>query len=86
MSKIDTSGWKEYKLSELFEIKLSHDDLQPQKLSEGEVPLVSSGKNNNGIVMNIPYDERYELFPANSITVDMFGKVFYQANPFQRYI
>ena len=50
-NKIDTTRWKEFNISDLFEVKLSRDDLQPGKLIEGNIPLISSGKTNNGIVI-----------------------------------
>ena len=81
-NKIDISKWKEYNIIDLFQIKLSSDDLQPGKLVDGEIPLVSSGKTNNGIVMYIEEQKEAKLYNENTITIDMFGKAFYQP---QRY-
>ncbi len=82
MNKINIDKWKEFNLSDLFDIKLSSDDLQPNKLDTGEYPLISSGKTNNGIVMYIKKQENATLFRKNSITIDMFGKSFFQEKEF----
>lgn len=82
MTKINIENWKEFDLCDLFDIRLSSDDLQPNKLIEGEYPLISSGKTNNGIVMHIKKQENATLYKKNSITVDMFGKSFFQEKDF----
>lgn len=75
--------WKEFKLGELFKLELSKGDLQPKKLEEGNIPLVSAGNFKNGIVMNIKNgDGKAEKFSKNVITIDMFGKAFYQNTDF----
>ena len=83
MKKIDITKWKKFSLTELFELSLSKGDNQAKKLKEGDIPLVSSGKNNNGICKYIDKgDGVAELFEANTITIDMFGKSFYQPNSY----
>ena len=81
MGKIDTSGWKEFRIGDLFEACLSKDDIQPKDFVEGEIPLVSSGKENNGIIAFVE-DEKARLWEKNTLTIDMFGKVFYQESPY----
>lgn len=81
MGKIDTSGWKEFRIGDLFEAYLSKDDIQPKDFVEGEIPLVSSGKENNGIIAFVE-DEKARLWEKNTLTIDMFGKVFYQESPY----
>lgn len=81
MGKIDTSGWKEFRIGDLFEACLSKDDIQPKDFVEGKIPLVSSGKENNGIIAFVE-DKKARLWEANTLTIDMFGKVFYQENPY----
>lgn len=78
---INTKCWKNFYIGDLFEIILSSDDIQPKNFIEGNIPLVSSGKTNNGIVAYIQCDTA-KLHPSNSITVDMFGKAFYQKDPY----
>ena len=81
MGKIDTSGWKEFQIGDLFEACLSKDDIQPKDFVEGKIPLVSSGKENNGIIAFVE-DEKAQLWDKNTLTIDMFGKVFYQESPY----
>lgn len=81
MGKIDTSGWKEFRIGDLFEACLSKDDIQPKDFVEGKIPLVSSGKENNGIIAFVE-DKKARLWDENTLTIDMFGKVFYQESPY----
>lgn len=75
--------WKEFNLTDLFDIVLAKGDLQPKKLEKGNIPLVSAGNFNNGIAMYINGgDGISEKFDKNCISVDMFGKAFYQNNDF----
>ena len=78
---IDVSGWGEFRVGDLFDMSLSKDDIQPKSIIEGNIPLISSGKTNNGIVAYIQ-DDKATIQKANTITVDMFGKAFYQVNPY----
>lgn len=81
MTQIDTSKWGKFKVGDLFEIKLSKNDLKIEECNTGSTPLISAGNENNGIVGYINRED-FEVFPANSITVDMFGKVFVQTKDF----
>lgn len=81
MSRIETKDWKEFKLEDLFDACLSKDDIQPTDIVEGNTPLISSGKENNGIIAYIS-DDKAKLWNAGTITVDMFGKAFYQTNSY----
>lgn len=74
---INTSMWKKFPINELFNLSLSKDDIQPKNIIDGNVPLISSGKTNNGIIAYIQNDNA-TIQKANTITVDMFGKAFYQ--------
>lgn len=72
--------WKEYKINDLFNIELSKGDNKANELPIGKIPLISAGENNNGIVKYINNGDGYaQIFPGNSITVDMFGNAFYQS-------
>jgi hypothetical protein len=90
---IDIKNWKSFDLIKLFDVELAKGDIQANKTDDGDIPLVSAGMANNGICKYIePTDienmtvktekGRSELFFADIITVDMFGKVFYQDKPF----
>ena len=78
---IDTSNWKDFRIGDLFDAYLSKDDIQPKNITKGDTPLISSGKTNNGIVEYID-DDKAKKWDANTITVDMFGKAFYQNSPY----
>lgn len=71
--------WREFKINDIFEIYLSKGDNKADLLDCGNIPLISSGFNNNGITKFIDSgDGISEIIPKNTITVDMFGKSFYQ--------
>ena len=81
--KIKINKWSDFSLKELgFTIQLAKGDLKAQKQEEGNIPLVSSGKINNGICKYIATTDKSEIFKAGTITVDMFGKAFYQQKDF----
>ena len=83
MKKIDITNWKVFALTDLFQVVLSKGDIQAKKMNNGSIPLVSSGKFNNGICKYISEgDGKAEMFCSNVITTDMFGKSYYQAIPF----
>lgn len=82
MSNIDTTQWKYFDILSIFNIFLADGDLQSKKVDDGEYPLISSGKTNNGICKKICKQTNSRLFKATTITVDMFGKVFYQPEAF----
>lgn len=75
--------WKKFPLNKYFDIVLSEGDNQAKLLENGSIPLVSAGSSNNGICKYISKgDGISQLFNGNVITVDMFGKAFYQPKPF----
>ena len=78
---VNTSQWGEFMVGELFDVQLSDGDNKPKKLPKGTIPLVSAGNTNNGIVGSFKSDTI--IFPAHSITIDMFGQAFYQPEEFQ---
>lgn len=84
MSKVDTTGWKQFRIGDVFEIELAKGDIQPKQVEDGDVPLVSAGNEDNGIVAMIDAvgDGISEIFPGGCVTVSMFGKAFYQNAPF----
>lgn len=84
MINLDTSEWKEFKISDLFYCKLSKGDLKENECEYGDINLVSSGSTNNGIVKKIDKngDGKAEIFKGNCLTVDMFCNCFYQDEDF----
>lgn len=81
-TSINIDNWKEFMIGDLFEIQLAQGDLQATKQNEGIIPLVSSGMGNNGICKFIEETNKSKMFNPGTITVDMFGKTFYQNNKF----
>ena len=53
MGKINVKEWHEFLIGDFFDAFLSSDDIQPKNIVDGETPLVSSGKENYGIVAYI---------------------------------
>ena len=82
--KLSDREWKEFKLQDLFQFVQSFGDNQAAKLSEGQIPLISAGSTNNGICKCIKnFDIKSQLFQGNTITIDMFGKVYYHPYDFR---
>lgn len=81
---LNTSDWKEFKLSDLFDCLLSKGDLKESECDPGSINLISSGTTNNGVVKRIDEagDGKAEIFSANCLTLDMFCNCFYQDEKF----
>lgn len=81
---LNVDSWKEFIIKDLFTVELSKGDIKYDEMDKGEIPLVSSGETNNGIVgfIDAKGDGKAEMFPGNRITIDMFGNAFYQNKPF----
>lgn len=81
---LNVTSWKEFVISDLFDVYLSAGDLKIDDCDPGNIPLVSSGSTNNGIVgyINKYGDGTAQIFKSNSITVDMFCNAFYQNTDF----
>ena len=80
---ISIESWKSIPITTLFDIKLPSGDNQEKYLPDGNIPLVSAGKTNNGIVKLIEHGAPgTEIFDGGNLTIDMFGYSFYQPNPF----
>lgn len=76
---IDTSQWKEFKLSEYFEI-VPGKYHYPEEYDIGKTPYVSASNENNGIgqKINLPPD-----FEGNCIVTGKVGcTAFYESEPF----
>ncbi|MFV8941273.1 restriction endonuclease subunit S [Serratia fonticola] len=76
----DDISWGEFKLSELFNKIEQGRRLKKDDQVKGEIPFVMSGVTNSGVVNFI--SNPVSLFPENSITVDIFGNVFYREYEF----
>lgn len=81
---LNIENWKEFIVGDLFDVSLSAGDLKIDDCDKGNIPLISSGQSNNGIVgyINEEGDEKALKFAKNKITVDMFCNAFYQYQDF----
>ena len=71
---IDTSTWKEFKMSDIG-FKNYHGIRQKQSdRTEGSIPLLTAGKENQGVAAYIGNPASTYI---DSITVDMFGNSFF---------
>ena len=82
MERINISGWKSFKIGDLFEVKkgtrLTKADMKP-----GEIRFIGSSATNNGLTARIGNSEH--IHPANTLTVcynGSVGETFYQDKPF----
>lgn len=75
---IETGEWQEFWLRDLFDFKLPQGDLQVKKVEDGDIPLITPSAFNNGLLQRISSESKSTLFPANTLTVDMFGNAYYQ--------
>ncbi|WP_018142942.1 restriction endonuclease subunit S [Alloscardovia criceti] len=80
MAKIDTSGWKEFRVGDLFDSKTGSFDIRPQHLSDDGTLVVSAGTANNGIIGRTEVD--VAPISGNTITVDMFGHTIFRDYPY----
>lgn len=81
---LNIENWHEYIVGDLFEVSLSSGDLKIDECDVGDIPLISSGQTDNGIVGYIDKkgDGKAQLFSKNKLTVDMFCNAFYQYQDF----
>lgn len=68
--------WKEYKFSDIFNKIKQGQRLKKEDQKPGNIPFVMSGVTDTGIVNYI--SNPVASFPANSITIDIFGNTFYR--------
>ena len=75
-------GWKDFVIARLFTIK-SPASRSIKKYSEGEIPYVSSGSVNNGIISYLKPQNDEQLEEGNCITVSpLDGSSFFQDEDF----
>lgn len=75
MGKIDTSGWKEYRMSDLGFMVCHGSRITKAERVEGDTVFLTAGFENCGVVGTIG-NENIDIW-EKPITVDMFGNVFY---------
>lgn len=81
---LNTKDWKYYTIGDLFRVELTKGDIKADEVDSGNIPLISSGEGNNGVVKYISKDGdgKAEMFPGNTITLDMFCHANYQGIPY----
>ena len=78
--QLNTKDWRPFIIADLFDVLLTKGDIKADDVESGNIPLISSGESNNGVVKYITEegDGKAETFPANTITLDMFCHANYQ--------
>lgn len=81
---MNNKNWAPFQISCLFDVSLAKGDIKKDNYNKGEIPIISSGKTNNGVVdyTDEEADGVSEIFTGNKITVDMFCNAFYQHESF----
>ena len=70
--KIDTKGWKEFRIGDLFET-FHGEKLKKSDRIEGSTPFVTARSENQGVADYIVTEKKY----SNAITINVFGNCFY---------
>src|SRR3989344_7311121 len=78
--KIDTSKWKWFSISKIFNIEKGERLVKHERI-EGVIPLITASSKENGIVDFLSEDifENKKKIFENKITIDMFFDVFYHS-------
>lgn len=76
LKAFETMEWREFAFKEIFNKIIQGRRLKKEDQKEGSIPFVMSGTTNTGVVGYI--SNPVASFPANSITVDIFGNTFYR--------
>ena len=69
-------NWKEFELGELFSSISGDFDIKREHINDKGLPVITSGVENYGILGLS--DVEAKVIPRNTITVDMFGNLFYR--------
>ncbi|MBP3721985.1 MAG: restriction endonuclease subunit S, partial [Selenomonadaceae bacterium] len=77
--KLKKVKWGEYRINQIFEGARGNFDIQKKHINgKGEL-VITSGLIDDGVLGKSDIDSK--IFPKNTLTVDMFGCVFYR--PFE---
>ncbi|MDR1846647.1 MAG: restriction endonuclease subunit S [Bacteroidales bacterium] len=74
--KLQQVKWGEFEIGRLFSSENGNFDIQKEHLNGRGYFVVSAGETDNGIIGKTDIDAK--VFDAQTITVDMFGNVFYR--------
>lgn len=72
--------WKSFRIGDLFDNIQQGARLTKQDQVSGDLPFVMSGTTDTGVVAKIGNSKNQ--FPSNSLTIDIFGNVFYRSFEF----
>lgn len=78
--KLNAVKWGNFSISQIFNKVVQGRRLKKDDQLPGNIPFVMSGTTNTGVVGYI--SNPVATFPANSITVDIFGNAFYRGYQF----
>ncbi|MFM7390493.1 MAG: restriction endonuclease subunit S [Vampirovibrionales bacterium] len=76
LDRLDSIVWNSFKLEELFDHIVQGRRLKKEDQIRGTLPFVMAGITNTGVVNYI--ENKTKVFPQNSLTIDIFGNVFYR--------
>ena len=74
--KLRTVKWGEYKLEDLFDSSNGNFDIQKDHINGRGTQVITAGLANYGILGKT--DIPAKVFPAGTLTIDMFGNAFYR--------
>jgi len=73
--------WGEFRIADLFDVIKRGKRIKSLDRIEGDLPFITAGVGERGLSSYIGNSEA-EIFPANSLTIDMFGTVFYRSHKY----
>ena len=74
--KLGAVKWGEYRLGKLFDSYNGNFDIQKEHINGKGIQVITAGVANNGVLGKS--DVAAKVFPAGTLTVDMFGNAFYR--------
>ena len=81
MTQIDTSGWGEFRIGDMFDVSYGKFIAKKEADENANIPHITASGVNNGISYNVSE----AMFPANCLTVasdGAIGATYYQDTPF----
>lgn len=79
MPKLNNTRFEEFEIGKLFKSQNGNFDIKKEHINGDGLPVITAGVDNYGILGNTDVDAR--VISKDTITVDMFGNVFYR--PFE---
>ncbi len=80
-SQLNAIKWGEFKLGDLFEASNGDFDIQKRHINHKGEFVITAGLSNNGVLGQS--DIKAKVFESHTITIDMFGCVFYRSFPYK---